>query len=132
MGIHYLKDSFVDLTVSPFEPEVFMFGPDGALWGVEYLTPPQTDTAELFDQDFHYVPDVDLDALHLWVVDNPNGQFADFNDTVSCSADVVLQPADTGSGGFEAGSTTPVAVWLAAIAVMLATLGAVRLLQRED
>ena len=132
MGVHYLNESFLDLVLNPFEPEVFMFGPDGALWGVEYLTPPQANPADLFGEDFHYVAEVDLDALHLWVVDNPGGQFADFNDAVSCSTAVVLQPADTGSGGLDGRSNTSAAFWLAAVAVMLVTLTAVRLRRQED
>ncbi len=41
MGIHYINMSLVDATLDPLEPEAIQFGPDGAVWNVEYLTPPQ-------------------------------------------------------------------------------------------
>jgi hypothetical protein len=36
--------------------------------------------------------------LHAWFIDNPNGQFADFNPNVSCPAPAAA-PA-TGTGGY--------------------------------
>jgi hypothetical protein len=127
-----VDESLLDFTLNPFEPEVSTFGPDGAVWTAEYLTPPQAEPAELLGQQLQFVAAVDLDALHLWIVDNARGQFADFNDAVSCGAIATVQPADTGSGGVDAHSTTPAAAWLAAVALMLAALGGSRWLQKEN
>lgn len=97
MGIHYINGAFIDDNLDPMEPEVVVFGPDGTLWSAEYLTPPQTTPMEIFGQQLSLVEAIELDALHLWVIDNPGGQFTDFNAEVSCGAQV--QVVDSGSGG---------------------------------
>ena len=60
--------------------------------------------------------EVELDALHLWVIDNPNGQFADFNPAVSCAtgAPETGTGPDSASGG--RGAAPIVLALLAAIA----------------
>ncbi len=83
-GIHYLNEGLLDTTLTASEPEAIMFGPDGDIWGVEYLTPPQAEPLSVLGQTLEYTPAVDLDTLHLWVIDNPAGQFADFNRNVTC------------------------------------------------
>lgn len=97
MGIHYINGALIDDNIDPMEPEVVVFGPDGTLWAVEYLTPPQATPMELFGQQLSLVEAVGFDALHLWVIDNPGGQFTDFNADVSCGMQV--QVVDSGSGG---------------------------------
>ena len=86
MGVHYINEALVDKTLDPLQPEAIQFGPGGEIWGVEYLTPPQEEPLSLLGQTLTFVEEVELDALHLWVIDNPNGQFADFNPAVSCAA----------------------------------------------
>ena len=95
MGIHYINEAFIDGTLDPMAPEVVVFGPDGTLWSVEYLTPPQAAPMEIFGQQLSLVEAIGLDALHLWVIDNPGGQFTDFNANVSCGAQVEV--VDSGS-----------------------------------
>ena len=98
MGVHFINEALIDTTLDPLEPEAIQFGPNGEIWNVEYLTPPQEEPLEILGQQLSFVEEVDLDALHLWVVDNPNGQFADFNPDVNCAA--VEAIAATGSGGY--------------------------------
>ncbi len=86
MGIHYINEALVDKTLDPLQPEAIQFGPGGEIWNVEYLTPPQEEPLSILGQTLTFVEEVELDALHLWVIDNPNGQFADFNPAVSCAA----------------------------------------------
>ena len=85
MGIHFIYEALIDKTLDPLEPEAIQFGPNGEIWNVEYLTPPQEELLSLLGQTLTFVEEVELDALHLWVIDNPNGQFADFNPAVSCT-----------------------------------------------
>ena len=118
MGIHYINMSLVDATLDPLEPEAIQFGPDGEVWNVEYLTPPQDEPQEIFGQTLTYVEEVDLDALHLWVIDNPNGRFADFNPDVDCGTPVT-ELASTGTGGIlTPGDGNGTLTWLIALAAI--------------
>ena len=96
MGIHYanlalLEDPALDVT----QPEALMYQPlpDGRmeLVGVEYLVPKPAWTEDeppmLLGQEFEYVEDFDVYALHLWAWrHNPAGLHADWNPNVSCTA----------------------------------------------
>ncbi len=115
MGIHFINEALIDTTLDPLEPEAIQFGPNGEIWNVEYLTPPQDEPLEILGQQLTFVEEVELDALHLWVVDNPNGQFADFNPDVSCEAEVEAVPS-TGSGGYLAGGGSGTATLLIVLA----------------
>ncbi len=118
MGIHYINMSLVDATLDPLEPEAIQFGPDGEVWNVEYLTPPQDEPQEILGETLTYVEEVDLDALHLWVIDNPNGQFADFNPAVDCGAPVD-EIVSTGTGGYlTSGDGNGALSWLIALAAV--------------
>ena len=102
MGVHYINEGLIDTTLDPMEPEAIQFGPDGEIWNVEYLTPPQETPMQLFGQDLNFVEEVELDALHLWVIDNPNGQFADFNPAVACTTaapETGVGPVSSAGGG---------------------------------
>ena len=110
-GVHFINGALIDTTLDPLEPEAIQFGPDGEIWNVEYLTPPQEEPLEILGQQLSYVEEVDLDALHLWVVDNPNGQFADFNPAVNCG-EAKAAPA-TGTGGYLAGGRSNAVIFLA-------------------
>lgn len=126
MGIHFINFALVDSALNPLQPEAIQLGPDGTVWNVEYLTPPQERKLQIFGQTLSFVPDVDVDALHLWVVDNSAGQFADFNAAVSCAA---VQAPTTGSAGLASADGGAGAVqWLAALGALVAALGGARLL----
>ena len=99
MGTHYAKASLLeDPALDVTQPEVLMYEPlpDGGmeLIGVEYLVPAPLWTEDappvLLGQEFEYLEDLDLYALHLWARrNNPNGLYADWNPNVSCdSADM--------------------------------------------
>lgn len=102
MGFHYAKESLVDATVEPTEPELLLYEPttDGLrLVGVEYMVmAPAWDESndelpELLGQAFddhrpeearHGIPFPHYD-LHVWAwTSNPSGTFASFNPGVSC------------------------------------------------
>ncbi len=104
MGVHYINESLVDKTLDPLQPEAIQFGPSGEIWNVEYLTPPQEEPLSVLGQTLTFVEEVELDALHLWVIDNPNGQFADFNPAVSCAIDAPVTGTgpNSASGGRDA------------------------------
>jgi hypothetical protein len=126
MGIHFINFALVDSALNPFQPEAIQLGPDGTVWNVEYITPPQERKLQLFGQTLSFVPDVDIDGLHLWVVDNPMGQFFDFNPAVSCAA---VQAPATGSAGLASADGGAGAVaWLAALGALVAAVGGARLL----
>jgi len=123
MGFHAVNEDLFDDTVDPLEPEIVLLGPDDEVWGVEYETSIDTENPEVLGQEMPLLegghPGMEFDhyAIHAWFIDNPAGQFADFNPTVSCSAAEALPT--TGSGGDltsgNAGSPARLA-WLAALA----------------
>lgn len=85
MGVHFINEGLIDTTLDPLQPEAIQFGPDGEIWNVEYVTPPQEVPLQIFGQQLAFVEEADIDGLHLWIVDNPNGQFTDFNPAVTCT-----------------------------------------------
>ena len=96
MGIHYADAALLeDPALDVAQPEVLMYQPlpDGRmeLVGVEYLVPASVWTEDeppvLLGQEFEYLEDLELYALHLWAWrNNPNGLFADWNPNVNCSS----------------------------------------------
>jgi hypothetical protein len=102
MGFHAVREDLVDDQVNALEPEAIMLGPDDEVWGVEYETLPETEDLMLFGQPFTFLEgghagmEYDHYILHLWFVDNPAGQFADFNPALACPAPAVL-PATGGA-----------------------------------
>ena len=125
MGIHFINVALIDTTLDPLEPESIQLGPDGTVWNVEYITPSQADPLEILGQKLSYVEATDSDALHLWLVDSPAGQFVDFNAAVTCA----VQPPSTGSAGLAAAGTgAGTAEWLVALGALVAVLGGARLL----
>ena len=88
---------------------------------------------EIFGQQLSLVEAIGLDALHLWVIDNPGGQFTDFNANVSCGAQVEV--VDSGSGGSLSARSAHGAggalAWLMALAAGAALVGARRLVGRR-
>jgi hypothetical protein len=123
MGIHFINFALVDSALNPFQPEAIQLGPDGTVWNVEYLS---TGPGEMLGQTLPFVEEIELHALHLWMVDNPMGQFFDFNPAVSCAA---VQAPATGSAGLTSADGGAGAVaWLAALGAAVAALGGARLL----
>jgi len=92
-GFHYGKQSIIDASVDPLQPELLMYepGPNGQmeLVGVEYIVPFTVWTASappsLFGRSFHRNETFGLWVLHAWVWrQNPSGVWADWNPTVRC------------------------------------------------
>ena len=98
MGVHFVKGSLVGPNLDPLNPPVLIYQPVGEefeLVAVEYLVPlaaakerpsifgsdfqgPMEGHEPLIPQDFHHYD------IHVWLVDNPYGQFAPTNPNVKC------------------------------------------------
>jgi hypothetical protein len=97
MGRHLLNLDLVDGEASAAEPEVVIYepGPNGKLRlvGVEYLIPfailgEDQPAPVLFGQAFTQNETFGVWALHAWAwKNNPAGMFADWNPTVTCAFD---------------------------------------------
>jgi hypothetical protein len=96
MGHHYANLSRIDgAAPTVLEPEILVFAPKNSgklqLAAVEYIVPyvfwPSTDPPPvLFGQEFHPNGNDQLWMLHVWAWwHNPDGSFADWNPTVTCS-----------------------------------------------
>lgn len=96
MGHHYVNfgELLDDGSVDPLRPEALVYAPDATgklrLVAVEFIAleedVPSTGPApELFGQAFEFNPGMRLWALHAWIwKHNPDGMFADWNQTVHC------------------------------------------------
>lgn len=103
MGFHYVNAALVaDPAVDPLKPEILLYAPDKQgrliLVGVEYFVPDADqdlttdgDRPSLFGQPFDgpmlgHAPGMPIHYdLHFWVwSNNPSGQYAAFNPTLSC------------------------------------------------
>jgi len=96
MGYHYAYDDHfthpagLDVT----QPQVLLYEPQRngrhRLVGLEYVVPGEIYGGDqpapvLFGEEFHWNPDLELWALHVWIWrNNPTGMFADWNPQVSC------------------------------------------------
>ena len=97
MGQHNVNRALVDGELDVLNPEVVLMHPEnGTLTAIEYLVIAD-EAPTLFGQMFAVgPPDVPGSfALHVWFLDNPNGQFAAFNPNISCPA--ALLPATGGA-----------------------------------
>jgi len=127
MGFHAINESLVDGTLDPLEPEAVLLDADDNVIAVEYVADPNSGLSVL-GQDLVFVPPIGQDALHVWFLDNPNGQFADFNPNVSCPAAITIP--STGTGGYVAGGGSGTAIFVAlllGIAGAAAALGGIAL-----
>lgn len=91
MGFHATNESLLRGPITVERPQALMFDADGQVLGVEYevMIDAVSELPQLFGQTFKKLPphpgvDHEHYALHVWFVENPNGQFADFNPSVSC------------------------------------------------
>lgn len=91
MGFHATNESLLRGPIAVERPQALMFDAEGRVLGVEYevMTDAVSEPPQLFGQTFKKLPphpgvQHEHYALHVWFVDNPNGQFTDFNPSVSC------------------------------------------------
>ncbi len=91
MGFHATNEALLRGPIAADRPQAFMFDAEGRVLGVEYevMTDAVSEPPQLSGQTFTKLPphpgvEHEHYALHVWFVDNPNGQFADFNPHVSC------------------------------------------------
>ena len=102
-GLHFGKPELITdgAQLDALRPEALMYEPqpDGSLRfvGFAYVIPRADWTAPepptFLGQPMTANEQLDVWALHVWLVDNPNGPFADWNPNVSCP------PAEAGSTG---------------------------------
>ena len=96
MGFHFGKESAIDGTANPLEPEVLLYEPEAngrlRLVAVEFIVPytfqPRNGPPpQLFGRDFTPFDGNGVWGLHAWIWrENPAGMFANFNPGVSCDA----------------------------------------------
>jgi hypothetical protein len=91
MGFHATNESLLRGPIDPNRPQAFMFDAHGRVLGVEYevMTEAVREAPQLFGRTFAKLPphagvQHEHYALHLWFVENPSGQLADFNPRVTC------------------------------------------------
>lgn len=106
MGYHATNEALLSGPITAERPQAFMFDAEGNVLGVEYeiMTEMVSKPPQLFGQTFKKLPPHpgvahEHYALHVWFIDNPNGQFADFNPEVNCPPGSTPPPiADNGDG----------------------------------
>lgn len=91
MGFHATDESRLSGPIEVSRPQAIMFDAEGKALGVEYevITDAVREAPQLFGRTFTKLPphagvEHEHYALHLWFIENPAGQFADFNPRVSC------------------------------------------------
>jgi len=106
MGFHATNEGLLRGPIAADRPQALMFDPEGRVLGVEYeiTTDAVTEPPRLFGRTFAKLPphpgvQHEHYALHVWFVDNPNGQFDDFNPRVSCPAGSTPPAEQTPSHG---------------------------------
>ena len=78
------------------------------------------DAGKVLAQELEFAEEIELYALRGWLVDNPEGRFADLNPAVSCDVPpATTGSADAASGGGGAGSIN----WLIALGAVGVLLG---------
>ena len=104
MGFHYLNGELFDASIDVSNPEVILVGPGGtSVVAVEYLVPWQADmpAPTIFGETMEgpmagHGPGMPVHYdLHVWLVDNPAGQFADFNPGLPLCLAGTLPPPPT-------------------------------------
>lgn len=112
MGYHATNASLLRGPIAADRPQALMFDAHGRLLGVEYeiLSEAANEPPTLFGRTFNKLPSHpgvthEHYALHLWLVPNPNGQFADFHPGVACpqgstgpGVPQTLPPSEHGEG----------------------------------
>jgi hypothetical protein len=93
MGFHATNDALLRGPIDPTRPQALMFDDQGTVLGVEYevMVDAVPEAPQLFGQTFARLPghagvEHEHYALHVWFIDNPAGEFADFNPLLTCPA----------------------------------------------
>ena len=95
MGFHYSNETLQAAPLDALAPPVLVIHPtDGTVGAAEYFGPPDMPRPSLFGQDFADPgpPGPPLYSLHVWLIPNPAGVFADFNPALPLCADATLPP----------------------------------------
>lgn len=127
-GTHAINAPLIDTTLDPLEPEAILLDLEDNVIGLQYLTPPQEEPLTVLGQQLTYVEIADWDSLHVWFLENPSGQFADFNPNFSCPAgteapEVMAAPA-TGTGGYTRSNSSGVLIVLTLLGLAGSALAA--------
>lgn len=127
-GTHAINAPLIDTTLDPLEPEAILLDLEDNVIGLQYLTPPQEEPLTVLGQQLTYVGMADWDSLHVWFLENPSGQFADFNPNFSCPAgteapEVMAAPA-TGTGGYTRSNSSGVLIVLTLLGLAGSALAA--------
>lgn len=127
-GTHAINAPLIDTTLDPLEPEAILLDLEDNVIGLQYLTPPQEEPLTVLGQQLTYVEMADWDSLHVWFLENPSGQFADFNPNFSCPAgteapEVMAAPA-TGTGGYTRSNSSGVLIVLTLLGLAGSALAA--------
>ena len=96
MGFHYANESLFMAPLDALAPPVLLVHPtEDKVVAAEYFGPPDMPRPSLFGQDFADPgpPGPPLYSLHVWLIPNPAGVFADFNPGLPLCADETLPPA---------------------------------------
>ena len=133
MGFHAISPGLMDLEINALEPEILMLDADDNVVGVEYFVPSrEKGRPEIIGQPFHdfEVPGEPLGyALHVWLIDNPAGTFADFNPAATCPPGSLPPPPELPETGGK-GKTLPLVSGLLALVGGLAILAGLKLRHR--
>jgi hypothetical protein len=91
MGFHATNETLLRGPIDSNRPQALLFDAQGRVLGVEYevMADAVSEPPRLFGQTFTKLPahqgvEHEHYALHLWFIENPNGELADFNPSVSC------------------------------------------------
>lgn len=91
MGFHATNEALLRGPIDANRPQALMFDAQGRILGVEYevMADAVSEAPVLFGRTFASLPAHpgvahEHYALHLWFIDNPGGEFADFNPNVAC------------------------------------------------
>ncbi len=101
MGFHYTNEALQAAPIDALAPPVLLIHPtDETVVAAEYFGPADMPRPSLFGQDFAYPgpPGPPLYSLHVWLIPNPAGVFADFNPAVPLCPDEALPPAPPAVG----------------------------------
>lgn len=127
-GTHAINAPLIDTTLDPLEPEAILLDLEDNVIGLQYLTPPQEEPLTVLGQQLTYIEMADWDSLHVWFLENPSGQFADFNPNFSCPAgteapEVMAAPA-TGTSGYTRSNSSGVLIVLTLLGLAGSALAA--------
>jgi hypothetical protein len=91
MGFHATNESLLRGPIDANRPQALMFDAQGRILGVEYevMADAVAGPPQLFGRMFAKLPahpgvEHEHYALHLWFIENPAGEFEDFNPKVVC------------------------------------------------